>query len=982
MYLPNNAMELVGRSQESDRLRTLLGRVQQGKGQVVLINGDAGIGKTRLLASLIDLAQQNDFTVIRGECNEQDQDFPYGPIIDGLRTHFSGATSAELQRIIGPFQPEMVRLLPELALRMASPPSLAPLEPEAEKRRLFEVLIQIYQHLAASGLLLIFEDIHWCDTNSLEFFQTITRRISNLPIMVTLSSRLTAPDSAVAKLRLYFDRAENAQSILLNPLTEAEVEHLARSVLQTTDPMHPALLESLNTLAQGNPLYTEQLVYMLLQNRQLSVVNGTWMITSSTRMVKIPASIAQTVEQQMERLSEDARQVLQFAAVAGRQFELNVLQSLMGYDEARLTGLVKALIDKRFFEEVSRDRFAFRHALLRQAIYDGLLIRERQALHQSLLHILEESDPKDTGTSLAELSYHAYQAQAWEAALQYGFQAGQHALSLHSPRAAVEHFSHAVEASNQLGKNPSWDLFMQRGKAFDYLGEFQPALNDYESALNVAEGDSDQEAVWQTLIAIALLWASHDYRRTEEYCYRALQVAQAIEEPRLIGHSLNRLGNWYLNTGQPFEALNYHQQALAVFDELDDLAGKGETLDLLGMTSGHVLQLPAQQRYYQDAVGIFRTLDDRMALASTLANLALCTLNSVMAEEAIAIAHQIGWYSGEAYACVTTGYVYSFYGQFTQSLSHLHRSQELAQAIDHTQWLAGAHIFSAFVYRDLLELETATDQVEQGIALATAVGSHWYSAMGQGLLAQIHIEQGHLDRAGELLSQCEVSDPPVMQYAMTMLAEIDLALARGDAQTALSASERVWQVWSLDRDGVSLSAFVIVPGLVAQARATAMVGHHAEALEMLERARNVCEKQGLLPNRLRVDILLGQIAAQNDPAKAEGHFQQARDAIDQLDEHIPEDLRQRFRDNVEKRISAGRRHPKPAISRHQLTRRETDVAREIALGKTNQQIADDLHITIKTVETHITRVLSKLNLTSRTQIALWAVEHKLIQSLE
>jgi len=976
MYPPKNPMPLIGRSEEQSALRALMHRAEQSQGQVALIVGEAGIGKSRLLAALINLAEANGFAVIRGECIEQNQDFPYAPIIDGLRTYISGVTSEEVQRIIGLFQQEILRLLPELALRIEVAPTSISLEPEAEKLRLFEILVQMYQRLAASGLLLIFEDVHWCDANSLEFFQTLTRRISKLPIMVALSSRLTALDSKVAKLQQYIDRAENAWSIRLNPLIETEVESLIKAVLQTTEAIHPYLLERLNTLTQGNPLYTEQIVYILLQNRQINLVNGTWMFTSSTTAVEIPTSILRTVEQQLERVGEPAKRILQFAAVAGRQFELGALQQLTGFDDAYLTGLVKELISQRFLEEVSRDRFAFRHALLRQTIYDGLLIRERQALHQSLLRILEESETIQAETRDAELSYHACQAEAWQAALQYGFRAGQHALSLHSPHAAVEHLSHAVKAANRLGEQTSWKLYMQRGRAFDNLGEFQQALDDYETALQAAERGGNQAATWQTLIAIALLWAARDYHRAENYCKRALQLAQSIEDPKLIGHSLNRLGNWYLNTGRPYEALDFHKQALAVFEELDDLPGKGETLDLLGVTSGHVLQLEDQHAYYRSAVKIFRALDDRKALASTLANLALCALDPALAEEAIKIAHQIGWYSGEAYACVTAGYVHSYYGQFIQSLSYLHRSQELAQAIDHTQWLAGAHVFSAFVYRELLELETAADQVKQGITLATAIGSHWYSEMGHGLLVQIRIEQGQLDAAAELLAQREVPDPPAMQHLMAMLAEAELALARGDAQAALLSNERLWSAWSLDHESIPLSAFAMVPYLMTQARAMAMLDRQADALERLQRAQHICENQGLLSVLWRVEILFGQIIAHRDRETAQQCFERARRCIGELVDHIPADMRQRFQQNAEKMIPSDRRHGRSVGARNQLTRREMDIVREIALGKSNQQIADTLHITVKTVETHLTRVLSKLDLTSRTQIALWTVENK------
>jgi DNA-binding CsgD family transcriptional regulator/Flp pilus assembly protein TadD len=665
--------------------------------------------------------------------------------------------------------------------------------------------------------------------------------------------------------------------------------------------------------------------------------------------------------------------MLRLAAVAGRQFELNVLQNLTGFDDEALTAAVKELIHQRLFEEVSRDRFAFRHALLRQAIYDDLLIRERQDLHLALLHIIEESDSMQSDAHLAELSHHAYQAEAWEAALHYGFRAGQRALSLHSPRAAAEHFTHAVEAASKLGDQASWELYMQRGKAYDSLGEFQQALDDYELAL---QASGDQTATWQTLIAIALLWSARDYHQAEAYCKRAMDLAQSMQEPKLIGHSLNRLGNWFLNTGQPHEALDYHEQALAVFEELNDLQGKGETLDLLGMTNSQVLRLEASQNYYRDAMTIFRELDDKKMLASSMTNLAANTLDQPLAEEAVDIAHQIGWYSGEAYACIMLGYMISFQGHFSKSLSYLNRGLELAQAIDHIQWLAGAYVFSAFVYRDMLDLTTAAARAEQGSALAAEVGSQWYSDMGNGLLALILIEQGQLEAAEKILAQETVPDSPAMQHMMLAMAEIELTLANGHAELALSQLERIDRIFFSTSASDSSRAMWLVPYLMMRTRTLILLGRPADAADTLSQARHICEDMELLPFLWQVEIMIGQLA--EDKAVAEQSFRRARDIINLLADRTPAGLRERFRHKAEKRIASDRGFAAASRSRHDLTAREMDIAREVALGKTNQQIADDLHITIKTVEAHITRALSKLDLTSRTQIALWAVENKII----
>lgn len=988
MLPSKNPVEVVGRAQEIDQLYKSLARAKQAQGQVVYIIGDAGIGKSRLLASLTDLALANDFAVARGECSEQDQDFPYGPVIDGLRTHFSRASADEVERIIGPFRQELIRLLPEMALRIDAPAPPAVLEPEAEKRRLFEVLIQIYQRLGTTGLLLIFEDIHWSDGNSIEFFQTLTRRVRHLPILVALSSRPTEPNSAAARLQLYVDRADNAVSLPLTPLTEAEVDSFAKSILQTTQPIHPTLLEKLVTLSQGNPLYVEQIVYMLLQNRQINLVNGTWMVTASSASVEIPTSISRTVEQQVERLSDATRRVLQYAAVVGRQFELDVLIELTALDEPQLTQVVKELIQRRFFEEVSRDRFAFRHALLRHAIYENLLIRERQTLHQALLDIFEKLPSNQADLHLAELAYHAYQAQAWEAALRYGLRAGQHAIALHSPQAAIEHITHAVDATQHMGGEASWEMLMQRGRAYDDLGEFRPALDDYQAALDIAERNDDPHAVWEMLIAIALLWAARDYAQTEAYCRRAYAVAKTMDEPRLVGHSLNRLGNWYLNAGQPFDALRYHEQALALFEDLDDLPGKGETLDLLGMTSGHALQLAHQLAYYREAVTIFRSLDDRKALASALSNLSLCSLDPVLSSEAIEISHQIGWYSGEAYACITAGYVSSFFGHFTASFAYYRRGQELAQALDHTQWLAGVHLFSGFLYKDMLDPDQAAAHTEEGIALANAVGSHWFSEMGRGLLAQIRLDQGQLDAAADLLAQREVPDLPAMQYLSAMIAQADLALAHGDAEAALLACERIRRVWPLDVESIPLSAFGTAPYRRARASALALQGHNEEAIEELQQIRHICEQAGLLPTSWQIETTLGRIAMPHDAKLAEQAFQRARATLEQLAANVPPDRRSEFLERATKRMQTSSatesqkvasQKPKGNMnaSYFELTRREVDIVREVAAGKSNQQIADSLHITVKTVETHLTRIFSKLDLTSRTQVALWAAANDL-----
>ncbi len=973
MQFPYNAAEIVGRSIEQDQLHKLLKRSIQSQGQVVLLTGEAGIGKTQLLTYLANQAGNADLDVNRGQCTEQDQEFPFAPIVDGLRTRFSGAPVEELKHIIGPFQSELIRLLPELALKLETSAPSALHDPEAEKRRLFEVLIQIYQRMSQSGLLLIFEDIHWCDDNSLEFIRILTRRVAKLPIMVALSSRDRPPDSKVAKLQAYLNRSENALSISLQPLSQPDLELLLKVVLQTTEPIHPALLQQLNTLTQGNPLYAQQIVYMLQQNRQINLVNGAWIVTNTTGTVDIPRSIKQTVQHQLLALKDDDTQLLQYAAVAGREFNLSLLQGTMHIDNARLLVTIKKLIERHFFDEMSRDRFAFHHTIIRQAIYDSMLIRERQSIHQAILLYLETTE---SSVNLADLAYHAYNAETWETAYVYGFQAGQHALSLHSPQAAVEQLTHAVQAAQHMDRTDIATVYRLRGDAFSKLSRFQPAHDDYETALHLAEHSGDRMEAWESLDSLGKLWAARDYQQVKDYCERALALAREMEDKLTIAHSLNRLGNWYLNVGYIEHALKYHEEALAIFDDIEDMAGKAETFDQLGMATSYDFRFAQAVTYYRSAIELYRKLDDRQSIVSTLANLGLMTLNSRMILESIQIAREIGLYSAEAYGCLCAGNVFSNLGQMSEGIAYVQQAMELAQTINHSEWLAAAHLRLGLIYVDLFAADKAAEHAEIGMTLAQQVGSQLFTDRAMGLQVRILIAQNKLDEAEALLADNQPLAKFLLHQFELTTARSELAIAQGQPGKIIALAEEIERISKHAEAEFAALPFLSFYAPFA-AQAFLFLEKREQAMKILQGARDIAQRFNLISLTWKIEVLLGSVLIKDDQSTAQNHFNTARHSIRQISETVPANLRQNFLNHALAKIPASSGRDAAKSEAHDLTRRETEIVREIALGKNNQQIADDLHITIKTVEAHITRVLSKLNMTSRTQIALWAVDHKL-----
>jgi tetratricopeptide (TPR) repeat protein len=296
--------------------------------------------------------------------------------------------------------------------------------------------------------------------------------------------------------------------------------------------------------------------------------------------------------------------VIALAAVIGRRFDFSLLEELAQIDEHALLQLMKEMITAQLVVEESAEQFAFRHALTRQAIYAELLARERVALHRTIAEMIEQIYAGALDSHIADLAYHFSAAGIWKRALDYGRRAGSRALALGAPHAAVEQFTRALDAAGNLAATPDPLLYRDRGSAYEILGDFDRAREDYERALRLARDTGEGLAEWRCLIDLGQLWAGRDYEQAGAWFRSALDRAETLNDSRLHAHSLNRLANWLLNIGQSAEGFQAHHEALALFQSQQDTRGMAETLDLLGMANGICGDEVACAMYYGQAIDL------------------------------------------------------------------------------------------------------------------------------------------------------------------------------------------------------------------------------------------------------------------------------------------------------------------------------------------------------------------------------------------
>ena len=506
--------------------------------------------------------------------------------------------------------------LPDLTLLFTLPElapvaELPPLDPEREQRRLFAVLTHfLTQQAGQHPVLLVIEDLHWCDETSLEFLLHLAPRCPQLPLLLLCTYR---SDEFALSLRPFLTevhRERLAEELTLPPLSRDEVDDMLREISLTQHPLPADLLDVLYPLTEGDPFFVEELLSASLTRAASPLLEqgGRYPQGLDTPLgrVPFPRSVQEAVQQRTERLSPEARHVLTLAAVAGRRFDFAVLQQVLHCDEAHLLGLIKELMAAQLVVEESAEQFAFRHALTRQAIYEGLLARERTSLHRTIAQALESLYNSTVlhEAHLADLAAHCSAAGMWAQALDYGQLLGEKALALSAPRAAVQHVMGALGAAHHLGMTPPATLYRVRGQAYDSLGEFERARADYEQALHLARESGDRDLEWQCLLDLGVLWTGREYQQAGVWLRQALELAQVLASPSRHGHTLNRLGNWLINVGQIEEGLRMHHEALVLFEELHETQGIAATLNVLGVDYAFSGDLVNTARYYERSIAL------------------------------------------------------------------------------------------------------------------------------------------------------------------------------------------------------------------------------------------------------------------------------------------------------------------------------------------------------------------------------------------
>jgi class 3 adenylate cyclase/tetratricopeptide (TPR) repeat protein len=937
------ASPLVGRRSELDALRRAFDELRLGRGQILALIGEAGLGKSRLLEELRAYAREHTVETIpwvESRGISYDVARPYGLFQQHVR-QFSDLHDGDTPEIVRAkvsegfknFDPEIQETIiraTELMLFSRTGPDGPPLEGEALKDEIFSCVLTVFRESArANPLVMVFDDLHWSDAASVELLIHLFQLADQVPVLFLCAFRPYRSSPAwKAKIAAETDYPHRYTQLNLSPLSAEESGVLIDNLLSISE-LPEELRQAVLRKAEGNPFFIEEVVRTLIESglvhRDESGMHWQASPQAATEMaLSIPDTLQALLLARIDRLEKEARRTLQLASVIGRSFYYRVLQAIADMQH----NLDKQLLELQRAELIREGarwpelEYMFRHELTRDAAYNSILRRQRRLYHRTVGETIENLFPDRLEEEAHRLAYHFEQALEAPKALKYYRLAGDKAARLYANQEAADHYRGAISFARRLDA-PGEELvylYTRMGRTMELTQRYDRALGCYRELYTLGQERGDRGMQLAALIPQATIFAlptsSYDPKEGKQLALEALGMARELGDHQAEARAL-----WNMMLIEMFSTSDY-AQAVAYGEQSIAIARQHGLKEALAYSLNDIVRpyRALQRNEEADTAGreaqqLWRELNNLPMLSDSLATAAEVSLIRGEIEQGLAyalegmqVSQSIHNLWGESYNQFSVGMAFLEMGDIDAGLEALASCMERA---DQAQFLAGglsARLFLAWAYLVLGDAESAVEMGEQlskfGEMKVNLGREHklWQTYQDAQMMwkAFIAFHTGDVRRTKEILEQMgdenSVEGSEFFYAPMLYLLYIEVALEKREYDHALELARNI-QV-KMRAAGYHL----LLPDLLqTKARALLGLGRATDAYQSLLRARAIARQQGsrrslysILVDLLRVSTALGEplpppevTAGEEEQTLSPAIFlAEARETLDYILSHI------------------------------------------------------------------------------------------------
>ena len=910
-------LPLVGRAAERSQLLAQMDYAVSGVGCLVLVAGEAGVGKTRLLQEAARDAEWRGLQVMWGFCRENSAGEPYSPLREAI---LAGLTPLRLEqlarldqgwmRILGHLLPPIGACLPDRALV----PALAPAQ---ERERLIDALRQLLGALAQiKPVVLILENLHWANEDSLDLLARLVPGLQGRRILILGTYRSDEIRSRQAQWEQIsaLNQLETCQTIPLKGLDTPAASHLIQRALGLTNPVE-RFAERLYRETQGNPLFLlEQLRTLISEGLLYRDENGVWSTpwdasTQDYGELSLPAAMEASISCRLSLLDPGSRQLLEMAAILGAGFKFDLLSAVYPAAAERLLEGLQTLVQRQFLVETP-EAYQFGHDKLRQVVYAETEPAQRRELHRTAAQAIEKRSPEQ----FAALAHHCTQGEMWAEAASYNLYAGRQAQAVHANQTAWDYFSRALQIlENQAPLSPrqnlemAFELYSNRASLAWMRGEIEQETADIQALLALAKQLEDPAGEARAYIQHASFLCNtlDRYEEALQSARAALEIARTNQMLQHEAAALQQLGLAYHRSDDYPAAEEALCKAVAIWERIPGqeilLA---ETCVYLAQVYEQTGDIASSEALGQRVIGMISQEQSPMTLVRTYSLLArLAHRRNALPvaiqhnQSAMELTRQIGHKHNEAVLLCNLGMNYWSLGDYEKVIRFTLQGMEIYRQIGNQRGLVLCFDNLSCLYNELGQYAQSGPALEEGLALARKIGFLGVEASLLANQGKYHQEQGDLEEARRCYQQALETADRVGSAYYAGSAHLGLGMVWRELSEAGPAVQEFEQAWR-DFQQAGEEQF-------ANAARSYLAISWLEAGDLQEAARlsdeAVAELEAAGSGEFVQDTYLHHamiLRAAGDPAAAHQALQKAYQAVQSRAETLPEAWRKEFLEKV------------------------------------------------------------------------------------
>jgi len=570
---------MIGRDEEMEILRRRWQRARNGKGQVVLVSGEPGIGKSRLGEAFVDDVKNSPHFLLRYQCSPHHVNSAFHPIIDQLVQSASIDLNdhdqeklEKLQEWIGQWSEHVDEDLPYLAslFSLSSEEFACPvdLHPDQQRKRTLNILSKQVAKISEKWpVMCLFEDVHWSDPTTLEWLDMLVDRAERLRVLILVTFRPEFSPSWIGKA--------HTTLLVVGRFARDDVRKMIRAVIGESR-LPADVLSEIEGKTDGIPLFIEELSRSVLERGRVTSSLGSETEVLSGAELRVPATLHDSLMSRLDHLGK-GKEIAQIGAVIGREFSHELLAAISSWNEESLQDALSKLCDSGLVERRGTPpdlKYMFKHALVQDTAYQSLLKRTRQAFHRRIAETLEKHFPVTRSNEPELLAHHYTEAADDEKAMLYWHAAGMQSLGFSANEEAVRHFDRAL--SNVDSLEPSrerdemeCDLLLRRGAALTGLKGYghEDVVSAYSRAARLCEQTQQPKQLFRALRG---LWNGHNMRLDLEagskLAARLMALAEESQDRIQLLIANRAMGTSHITRGDVEAARTYLDRGVKIYD--------------------------------------------------------------------------------------------------------------------------------------------------------------------------------------------------------------------------------------------------------------------------------------------------------------------------------------------------------------------------------------------------------------------------------